>query len=104
VRQTETGVSTKAGTTEVRIFGATYHVRGSDKSGHLQQLADVVDGKMREVAGHVTTADTARVAILAALNLADELSRARQQQEGERGEIKEKVARLAEELSAALRG
>jgi cell division protein ZapA len=100
----ETGVSTKSGTTEVRIFGAAYHVRGSDESGYLQQLADVVDGKMREVAGHVATADTARVAILAALNLADELSRARQQQEGERGEIKEKVAKLAEELSAALRG
>ena len=93
-----------AGTTEVRIFGATYHVRGEDETGHLQQLADVVDGKMREVAGHLAGADTARVAILAALNLADELSRARQQQEGERGEIKEKVTGLAEELSAALDG
>jgi cell division protein ZapA len=91
-------------TTEVRIFGGSYHVRGSHDSGHLQELADLVDGKMREIAGRVTHADPARVAILAALNLADELSRTKKQQEGERGEIKEKVTALAAELAAALEG
>ena len=90
--------------TEVRIFGASYHVRGSHDSGRLQELADLVDGKMREIASHVANAEPARVAILAALNLADELSRTRQQQEGERGEIKEKVTALAAELAAALDG
>jgi cell division protein ZapA len=90
--------------TEVRIFGATYHVRGSDDSGYLQGLADLVDSKMREVAQHVATADTARIAILAALNLADELFQVQQRQEGERVEIKEKVAELAEELAQALDG
>ena len=59
---------------------------------------------MREIASHVTNAEPARVAILAALNLADELSRTKQQQEGERGEIKEKVTALAAELAAALDG
>ena len=94
-----------AATTEVRIFGATYHLRGSaEESGHFQELADVVDGKMREVARHVSTGDTARIAILAALNLADELSRLRRQQEGERVEITEKAARLAQELARALGG
>ena len=91
-----------AGTTEVRIFGASYHVRGTEDSEYLQELADLVDGKMREIAGHVT-ADPAKLAILAALNLADELTRAKKQQEGERGEIEEKVADLAEELTRALK-
>ena len=59
-------------TTPVEIFGAVYHVRGSDESGYLQSLADLVDRKMREVAQHVK-GDAARIAILAALNLADEL-------------------------------
>ncbi len=59
---------------------------------------------MREVARHVSTGDTTRIAILAALNLADELFRARQQQEGERVEITEKAARLAQELARALGG
>ena len=91
-------------TTEVRIYGASYHVRGSDESGYLQELADLVDGKMREVALHLAGADTARIAILAALNLADELSRARKQQDEDEGEIKEKAAELAEELTRALEG
>ena len=59
---------------------------------------------MREVAQHASTADTARIAILAALNLADELFRIQKQQEGERVEIREKVAELTEELSQALGG
>jgi cell division protein ZapA len=90
--------------TAVRIFGATYHVRGSDDRGYLQELADLVDAKMREVARHVTTADTARIAILAALNMADELFQTQKRQEGERVEIKEKMAELAEELREALGG
>lgn len=90
--------------TPVEIFGAVYTVRGTDDTGYLQELADLVDRKMREVAEHVNTADTARIAILAALNLADELFRIQKRQDGERGEIREKVAALAEELTQALHG
>ncbi len=60
-------------TTPVEIFGEVYHVRGDDENGYLQSLADLVDRKMREVALHVKPGDTARIAILVALNLADEL-------------------------------
>jgi cell division protein ZapA len=93
-------------TTQVEIFGEVYNVRGSDENGHLQILADLVDRKMREVAGHVK-GDTARIAILVALNLADELSQLRylqKGQEGERVEIREKMAALTEELTHALEG
>jgi cell division protein ZapA len=93
-----------ATTTPVEIFGEVYHVRGDDENGYLQDLADLVDRKMREVAEHVNTADTARIAILAALNLADELFQIQSQQEGERVEIREKVAKLTEELTEALDG
>lgn len=90
------------GSTEVEIFGAVYSVRGSDDRGYLQGLADLVDRKMREVAQHVNTADTARIAILAALNLADELLSLEKRQEGERVLIREKVTELTEELAGAL--
>ena len=90
-------------TTQVEIFGEVYHVRGGDESGHLQELADLVDRRMREVAERVK-GDTARIAILAALNLADELMQTQSRQEGERVEIKEKVAALTEELTQALEG
>ena len=91
-------------TTEVEIFGSVYNIRDRDDTGYLQTLADLVDRKMREVAQHASTADTARIAILAALNLADELFRIQSRQEGERVEIREKVAELTEELNRALGG
>jgi len=91
-------------TTAVEIFGSVYHVRGRDDTGYFQRLADLVDRKMREVAAQASTGDTSRIAILAALNMADELFRIQQQQEGERVEIREKMAELAEELNRALGG
>ena len=57
---------------------------------------------MREVADTVTTLDAGKIAILAALNLADELFQSQRRQEGERVEITEKVAHLAGELQRAL--
>jgi cell division protein ZapA len=88
--------------TEVEIFGAVYRVRGRDDEGHLQDVAALVDNKMREVADHARTADTAKIAILAALNLADELLKNRTRQQGERVEIKERVTALTGELAEAL--
>lgn len=94
--------SEQAGATEVEIFGAVYRVHGRDDSGYLQELADLVDGKMREVSERVRTVDTAKIAILAALNIADELHRCRERHEGERDQIRERVNALAGELAAAL--
>lgn len=94
-----TDSSTKA---QVEIFGAVYRVRGETDSEHLQELAQLVDSKMREVASQVTTVDTARIAILAALNLADELFQCRQGREGEWIEVEEKAAELTVALTEAL--
>jgi cell division protein ZapA len=57
----------------VSIYDQTYHLRGDDAE-HIRQLAELVDSKMRAVASHGRTVDSLRVAVLAALNLADELS------------------------------
>lgn len=57
----------------VSIYDQTYHLRGQDAE-HIRQLADLVDSKMRAVASQGRTVDSLRVAVLAALNLADELS------------------------------
>jgi cell division protein ZapA len=91
-------------TTDVEIFGSVYHVRGEDNPEHLREVAALVDRRMREVAEKVTTVDTARIAILAALNIADEFFRCREKQEGERVDIQEKVAVLAGKLEEALEG
>ncbi len=93
-------------TTEVEIFGAVYHVRGKDDGGYLQDLARKVDRTMREISERVATVDTAKIAILAALNLADELSRCQTQRGDGDGieELEERIAALTEELSEALDG
>lgn len=89
-------------TTEVEIFGSVYNVRGAEDGEYLQELAAIVDRKMHEIAGQVKTVETAKIAILAALNLADELFHAQRLQEGERVEIQERVVALTGELNEAL--
>jgi cell division protein ZapA len=57
----------------VDIYDQTYHLRGQD-TDYVRRLAEIVDGKMRAVASHGKTVDSLRVAVLAALNIADELA------------------------------
>lgn len=59
----------------VEIYDQVYHLSGQDPD-HIRELAARVDAKMRAVAGQGNTVDSLRVAVLAALNLADELSQA----------------------------
>jgi len=59
----------------VDIYDQSYRLRGQD-SEYIHKLADIVDSKMRLVASHGKTVDSLRVAVLAALNIADELARA----------------------------
>ena len=61
-----------AGAVVVEIYDQVYQLRGTD-SVHIERLASVVDGKMRAVSAHGSTVDSLRVAVLAALNIADEL-------------------------------
>lgn len=64
-----------AGYVTVEIYDQVYHLSGHDPD-HIRELAAQVDAKMRAVAAQGHTADSLRVAVLAALNLADELSQA----------------------------
>ena len=59
----------------VSIYDQTYHLSGQNPQ-HIRELAERVDAKMRAVSAHGRTVDSLRVAVLAALNLADELSQA----------------------------
>ncbi|MBT9332457.1 cell division protein ZapA [Paracidobacterium acidisoli] len=61
----------------VDIYDQTYHLRGQDPE-YIRRLADMVDAKMRMVASQGKTVDSLRVAVLAALNIADELSSLRE--------------------------
>lgn len=67
------GVAQSAATAvSVDIYDQVYHLRGTDPK-HIEKLASLVDSKMRAVAAHGSTVDSLRVAVLASLNIADEL-------------------------------
>ncbi len=70
----------------VDIYDQTYHLRGQDPA-YIQRLADIVDAKMRAVASHGKTVDSLRVAVLAALNIADELVTAQDQSRAANGTL-----------------
>ena len=61
----------------VEIYDQIYHLRGTDPA-YIERLASIVDAKMRAVSAQGNTVDSLRVAVLAALNIADELCTARQ--------------------------
>ena len=82
-QQKHPGSHTDQAYVTVHIYDQTYHLSGGSSGSesdpqreHVQRLAARVDARMRAVAAVGRTADSLRVAVLAALNLADELARA----------------------------
>ena len=58
---------------KIEIYHQTYNVHAEENEEYLKELAAYVDAKMRAVAEATQTVDTGRIAVLAALNIADEL-------------------------------
>jgi cell division protein ZapA len=90
-------------TTSIRvdIYDESYHLRGSDPA-YIKHVAEIVDGKMRAVAQHTSTVDSLRVAVLAALNIADECFRQKEALGKAGSTTRQKANRLATELAAAI--
>jgi cell division protein ZapA len=82
------------GTVHIEIFGQTYTVKAGADPGYVEELAAHVDAQMHEVSKTAGAVDSVRVAVLAALNIADECFRLRRQVR----EADEKAARRAESL------
>lgn len=66
-----------AGLTKVKILNQLYSIRSNDDPAYVQRLADYVDQKLKQVSEGTPSVDTLKVAILTALNIADELFRVR---------------------------
>lgn len=59
-------------TIRVEIYNQTYSIRSDGDNDYIQNLAEYVDSKMREISSGTMTVDSLKVAILAALHIADE--------------------------------
>src|SRR5829696_7330034 len=90
-------LSTDAGSVKVNIFNQTYSLRsGSGDGAHVRRLARLVDERMHAVADGLAVHDVAKIAVLTALNLADELEGLKGFYETELREVLER-ARAGEE-------
>ncbi len=58
---------------EVNIFNKIYVLRSGSDVEHLRRIAKLVDERMHQIASQRTTHDVAKIAVLAALNIADEM-------------------------------
>jgi cell division protein ZapA len=85
----------------VDIYDQTYHLRGSDTE-YIAQLAEYVDNKMRLIAQQAATVDSLRVAVLAALNIADELHVLRRKYESIASDYNQKAGDLEGALDEVL--
>ncbi len=59
-------------TIRVEIYNQTYSIRSDGDNEYIQDLSEYVDSKMREISSGTMTVDSLKVAILAALHIADE--------------------------------
>ena len=92
-------MDTHGQTVNVRIYNQTYNIRASDGNAErTQELAAMVDQQMREIAQGALTADSLKVAILAALHIADELDKAKERYE----ELNQTLALRSSECAEAL--
>jgi len=85
----------------VEIFDQAYNLRGSDPD-YILKLAEYVDAKMRAVAEATNTIDTVRLAVLAALNIADEYHLLRKKQDGRTTDYQKRAHLLSNALDEVL--
>ena len=85
----------------VDIFDQPYNLRGTD-SEYIHKLADFVDSKMRAVAAQTSTVETLRLAVLAALNIADEYHILKRKYDSISGELNQRTTHLSDALDEVL--
>lgn len=90
-----------SGNVRVEIYDQTYHLRGSD-SEYISELARYVDTKMRLISQQAATVDSLRLAVLAALNIADELHVLKRRYDSVASDYNERAEHLAGALDEVL--
>ncbi len=86
----------------VEIAGQRYPIRSSLDPEYVARLATYVDEKMRAAADTSPSGDSMRLAVIAALNVADELFRCRDANRARNGELAERAQELERLLDRVL--
>lgn len=86
----------------VEIMGQRYPIRSTLDLEYITHLANYVDGKIQSATEHSTGADTVRIAVLAALNIADEYFRARDSNTGGDDRLQRRADEIEQMVDRAL--
>jgi len=90
-------------TVQISIYGQEYSVKAPADPEYIKKIASYLDEKMREVqSGFSTTQSSTRIAILAAMNITDELFAARKNSDSGNSEAEEKLSSLIELIEESL--
>jgi len=90
-------------TIRVEIYNQTYSIRSDGDNEYILELAEYVDGKMREISSGTLTVDSLKVAILAALHIADEFYQLKHSQAQTDHQLASRSAECAEMLDRVLK-
>ncbi|KPK74629.1 MAG: hypothetical protein AMJ89_05775 [candidate division Zixibacteria bacterium SM23_73] len=85
---------------KINIFGEDYPIKGDAGRGYILRVGKYVDQKMREVAERLSNKSPLRVAVLAAMNITDELFREREDKEKKLLDVEERTQTLLEWLDS----
>ncbi len=85
----------------VDIFDQSYHLRGTDTQ-YIAELAEYVDTKMRMISKQASTVESLKVAVLAALNIADEYHMLKKKYEAATSDYSVRAGHLSDALDEIL--
>lgn len=83
---------------KIQIYGKTYSLKSSSDQMSMEDVAAYVDAKMRELAAARSKTSSADLAVLAALNIAQELMELQKQNDANHKSHEEKIGRMIEAL------
>lgn len=86
-------------TIEVVIFNQRYRLRSKTNKEHVQQIANLVDERMRQISSQLPNQDIFKIAVLAALNIADEMEHLRKYYEEEQAPLLSEGSQQQEEAA-----
>jgi cell division protein ZapA len=89
---------------EIKIFGQTYTVKTDEEEDYIRRVAQHVNEKMEEVLRKTRSVSTLNVAILTALNIADDLLREKDRREALAKEVEIKSRDLVEQIELKMSG
>lgn len=89
---------------KVNIFGQTYTIKGDASPDYIRELSIFLNEKMDDVSRNISSANPTQVAILTALNIADEYFQMKKLKSGVEGIIEERAKAIISMLDEGLIG